>query len=334
MTGQPLLLAVDGGQTATKALVADLSGRVLGRGQGTAWDHLSNPDGREHSYRGLQEAAGAALCAACGSPVPAGLCFAAACVGATGLAGLANPGRPLVEGWLAELVAPEHTRVVGDIVTNLAGASGGRPGVVVIAGGGSAAWGTDGQGNEHMAGGWGHLLGDEGSGYDLGRQAIVAAARAADGRGPATALVALVPQHFGKEALSQVRGAVYSGELGRPQIASLAPVVTQAAVSGDKVAATLVQYAGRELALAAAVVARGLRQGDERVGVYPTGGVLAARPIHTAFRRALGRIAPFARVETPLLEPVGGALVLALQEAGVQVSAMVLDAIANSYRIT
>jgi N-acetylglucosamine kinase-like BadF-type ATPase len=210
-------------------------------------------------------------------------------------------------------VAPVKLLLVPDAHVALAGALGGQPGAVVISGTGSIAYGVDAAGRTARAGGWGWILGDEGSGYDIGRRAIMAALAAEDGTGPGTGLGLAICRAWALERVEQVVPAVY-GDLvaAKPRIASLVPVVIAAASAGDTVAAGLLAGAGRDLgALAAAVMGR-LALPEPLVAV--TGGVLSgSAPVRAAMAAALGALAPGARLVESAGTPADGAVWLARQ---------------------
>ena len=126
-----LLVAVDGGQTATKALVARMDGSVLAPGRGGPSDHFHGPDGVEKNRRAIQEAITFALSAAGAEPRE----VAASGLGLTGAPPQGEQG-PIVEQIVREVLPDARVTVVPDYIINLAGASAGKPGVVLIAGGG------------------------------------------------------------------------------------------------------------------------------------------------------------------------------------------------------
>jgi N-acetylglucosamine kinase-like BadF-type ATPase len=191
----------------------------------------------------------------------------------------------------------------------LAGAFRGGPGIVVIAGTGSGAAGRDAAGRTVRVGGHGYLLGDEGGGYWIGRQAVSAALRAADGTGPPTALTELVRRAF--DSLTGAEQQVHSRPTDRGLLARLVPVVTAAAVgrvppaagpapsgtapagpgpgpAGDPVAARILdEAAGHLVALATAV--------RDRLGPLPVagvGGVFRCAAVAAEFRAATGATDP------------------------------------------
>lgn len=301
-----LVLGIDGGQTSTRAAVADLEGRVLAQAQAGPWDNLSTEEKRGQCQAALGE-----LVWQIGAEVPLGqICYAA--LGLTGAQG----GAPIVEAWMRELlphlagVAVHH-----DTQSNFRGADPyGNPGVLVIAGGGSIAWGFDRAGREAFAGGYGYLLDDVGSGYELGRRAVLAVLEASQLRGPATGLTRALLDQLGLGQPWDLRVGFYDGTLDRKRVAGLLPVVARVAAKGDQVARRILRDGGAALAELAVAVMRQLEFWDPTV--YPTGGVFWVGLVREAFAGELSRRAPKAAVRVPRLEPLGGALVLALELAG------------------
>src|SRR5439155_11584445 len=131
-------------------------------------------------------------------------------------------------------------------------------------------------GREARASGWGYLFGDEGSAYAIGRAALQAASRTADGRNGPTSLLGKIPTYFKLPTFHDVWQAVYTPAITRPQIAGLAAVVTSTAREGDRVALALLEQAGHELALAALAVISALAMREAGMSVYTTGGVFRA----------------------------------------------------------
>src|SRR5690606_14401309 len=171
MSGDRLIVGIDGGATHTTAVVVDESGTELARVEGGPG--IINPADPAACVGRLAVLAWSAITAADAfAPVHA-LCCA-----------LAGAGRPEVrEGVRAELVREQiarHVTITTDAEAALADAFGDEPGILLIAGTGSIAWGRAEDGRLVRCGGWGALLGDEGSGYALGLGALGSAARAAD----------------------------------------------------------------------------------------------------------------------------------------------------------
>lgn len=323
---EPLLLAVDGGQTATKSLVAYVDGTVLGHGRGGPSDHFHIEGGIEKNRIAIQGAIVSALDAA---NVKARTVAAIA----LGLTGAPTGGDPtaIVEEIVRDVIDTGQIIVTPDYVTNLAGASGGMPGVVVIAGGGAISYGVTEDGREAVTGGYGFLVGDEGSAFNIGLLAIRAATRAADLREDATTLEAIVQEHLGLQSMRETPRVVYQAGFPRERISLLAPKVATAARDGDPAARRIIHAAGEELALSALGTIRQLFTQGTPVDVYLTGGVFAAGEILLgSFRDTLHQGWPEAQPRHPRFPPVVGALILAARAAGRTVDEDWLARIAHS----
>lgn len=291
MTSDRLLVSVDGGQTATKCLIARFDGTVLASGRGWPSDHFHGEGGVEKNRRAIHGAINAAIVAA---RTGAGRGTSVA----LGLTGVPTGGNqnPVVHDIVREILQPERITVVPDYVTNLAGASAGEPGVVLIAGGGTIGYGQTGDGREAIAGGFGYLLGDEGSAFHIGLRAISAVCRASDLRDGATALERIVREHFGIVTMREISRVVYRAGFSRDQISHLAPKVADAARAGDDAAFQILAGAGEELARTACGVLCQLSARDDHVVVYLTGSVFEAGGlVLDSFQKAL-------RVEWPSAE--------------------------------
>ncbi len=205
-----------------------------------------------------------------------------------------------------------QVRVVSDALVALYAALSGRPGIVVIAGTGAIALGRDLEGNLTRASGYGHVLGDEGSGFWLGREGLLAGLRALENRGRDTVLSRLLETEEPEEARSRVlelaRGAPSA-------VAELAPRVIEAARDGDEVARTLVEDATGELALTCASVSKRGRFG-ENPEVRTSGGLFRSRFFYELFRAKTLRAVEGARVAPSERPPAYGAALMALEELG------------------
>lgn len=305
-------LGVDGGATSTACAVCDDTGRILGVGHGGPSNHILAPGGEARARSAVETALGAAETAAGLQRVE----FACARFGMTGINRDTESARVFARV-AASLISARIMQIDNDASIALAGALAGRPGVIVVAGTGSVAFGRDPSDRETRVGGWGYLFGDEGSAFALGLAGVRAALRAHDGVGPRTALEARIPQHFGRR-VTEIPPLYYEGRLERSEIAAAAPAVTGAAASGDPVALPLVAEAAQALAaFAAAVIAR-LTWPDAAVPVAPVGGVFkAGRVILDPLRTALATRVPGAVLVPARFAPAVGALLLGLRAAGV-----------------
>lgn len=198
-----------------------------------------------------------------------------------------------------------------DAFVTLTGATAGRPGVVVISGTGSIAFGVNSQGKRARAGGWGHVLGDEGSGYDIARRGLIAALRDFDGRGPRTSLRERLTGELYLSSIEEVIPLLYSGQLSQRNLAALYPLVVSAAEEEDPVAVGLLEEAAEELSCAASAVLRGL---DEPVAlpVVMWGGAFQNGPrLRRYFEESLSRRCSGFVLREPEHPPEFGALLLA-----------------------
>lgn len=229
-----------------------------------------------------------------------------------GVAGAAPCHSASAIPWLREVVRavlPDALVVPSaDYEIALVGALGRRQGVLVLAGTGSLAYGVNEAGESALAGAWGYLLDDAGSGYWLGRQALEAIARAADGRGPLTALSDAVLGTLGLPDAYALVPWLYDRDGPRIRdVAALAPLVLTQAEAGDTVAGQIVARACDELTLAVRTVIRRLRM--ENPPIAFAGGLLTApNLLSTALCRALG----LRTLPQPRYPPVIGAALLAL----------------------
>ncbi len=306
------LLAIDGGQTSTRSLIASLDGTIVGYGGGGPEDHFHSADGLEKNRSAIHDAIRSALDAA-------GLSATHVRAIGLGLTGMSFDGQetPIVEDIVREILQPKHVVAAPDCVTNLAGASAGEAGVVVIAGGGTIAYGVLRDGSRQArAGGLGYLL-DEGSAFDIGRRAVGAAARASDGRGDSTTLMSIVMDSFHLTTMRDITKIIYAAGFARERIAALAPLVAREAESGDCVSLSIMTGAANELARLALAVVRDLTLANGAVSIYPTGGVFKAGDIlGRPFAAAVHAGWPTAEVRLPRYPPVIGSLLLARQACG------------------
>lgn len=316
------VLAFDCGGTTTRAAVSDRHGRVLGVGVAGPANYLVVGPA---AARAALECAMHLAAMHAGLPTPA---FAAAAIAMAG-AGL-GADQPALTALIEGLPAAGIV-VDGDMVAALAGAFPDGSGVVVVAGTGSIAFGMAADGRRVQVGGWGHLLGDEGSGYAIGIGALRAILRAHDGRQAPTQLTPAILATLGIAAVPEVIERVYRRGLPRDEIAAFAPVVTRAAGRHDPTARGIVDRAGRDLAYLAATALRRLGLSGQAARVAPCGGLFQdPHGVGAPFRRHLARYRPQARVVAPALSPLGGAIVLALRAAGYPVDAAVRANLAHS----
>jgi len=292
------VLGIDAGGTKTVGLLAEETGRVVAEARGTGANLQTHGELEvEKVFDGILEELGSR-----GK-------IAAVCLG---IAGVDRPhDEEVIRGILRRLGYRETARVVNDAAIALVAGASERAGIVILAGTGSIAYGADRAGNTARSGGYGFLLADEGSGYWLGHQALRAAVRSADGRGPRSLLADLVFESLGVGSVAEMVPVVYEKGLPKFRIAAHAGLVQKASDRGDAVATALLEEAALELSLAARAVAARLSLGEGPYRVVLAGGVFKACPTLPARIEACLRL-PGAELVPLRVEPAQGAVTLAL----------------------
>jgi N-acetylglucosamine kinase-like BadF-type ATPase len=291
------VIGVDAGATKTVGLLADEAGRILAQARGSGANlHVQGEAQVEAVLQALFAELG-------GIGAVRAVCI--------GMAGVDRPhDEEVVRGLLARLGHRDRVRIAHDAWIALVAGSPAHIGIVVSSGTGSIAFGIDTGGRTARAGGFGSLLGDEGSGYWLGNHALRAVVRASDGRGPATRLTAMVFEALAIRSVDELVPLVYEHHLPRSAIAGLAGRVERARAQGDGVAADLLARAADELVAAAQAVSRKLRF-DKPHPVVLAGGVFQACP--SLARLVTDRLGlPLARPTVLEREPAHGAVSMAL----------------------
>ncbi len=322
------LLGVDGGGTRTRSVLLEVheppelreplaatgpaSGlrlRVLGRGEAASCNRYSV--GPEAALRNLLSSAREALSSAGLDAAPA--LRDARIAWGLGLAGAISI-RDVAE-WRERLqphLAPGSRLCIGeDALAAQSGAFAGGPGAILIAGTGANAFGRDAQGRTARADGLGPLLGDRGSGFWIGQEALRATARHHDGVAACPLLHREVLAFFEAPDAPALVPVVYAPGWTKDRAAALVPAVSRAAQLGDTHAFAILEAAGTELAHTAAAVLLQLQLQE----VALLGGVLEHVPaVARAFELALRAAAPQARLVKPRHEASVGAALLALPE--------------------
>jgi glucosamine kinase len=304
-----VILAIDGGGSRTRCLAIDRTGGIIGRAESGPANHLLVD--REIVISSLSEAIDGALRRG-GVSRSEIACLSAGMAGVdydgTGAAEMEAVFRAL---GFAELV------INGDMVIAHAGALGGRPGVLALAGTGSVVLGIGADGSRIKVGGWGPVYGDEGSAYDIAQRALRAAARAYDGRGPQTELLEAMIDALGLGDFQETVTRIYVARMEPREIAALCRVAYQSAEAGDEVARAIFLQAGADLAEG---VIAALRQLDLIGGnslVSYQGSVLEACTLaRESFSARLRQQFPQLSVQPPRATPVIGAYLLGCEALG------------------
>lgn len=291
-----LVVGMDAGGTKTRAFAVTRGGEIVGRGAGGGANLLSSPD--------PQGSIAAALREALAGRIPDAVVLS--CAGGERAADRAK-GRAILASLLGPDVAVDVTH---DAKAALYAGNPAGCGVVLISGTGSIAYGRNDQGVEARCGGWGYLVGDEGSAVWIGQEGLRAASYDHDGRGSPTAISRHLFEDLGATDFNDVLPLLYGKPHPSPAILAATRAVARAFAESDGIAVNIVQRGARSLAEMAATVARELFL--ESGPVYLAGGAFEnVRPLEKAVRLELLSALPRAAVEPVGEEPAMGAARLA-----------------------
>lgn len=313
-----IVVGVDGGGSRTRAVVADEGGTELGRATGPGC--AVRPGEAAASARVIVAAVREALVAAgLEDVVPQALCVGVAGVGR-------EVERERLHGVLTESQVAEDVLVRPDAIVALDDAFGDGAGVLLIAGTGSVAYARGPTGTVARCGGWGPVIGDEGSGAWIGRRALSIVAAASDGREPETALVGAILTATELQGTGEL--IPWAASASPAELASLAPAVAQAADAGDLRANALLAMAVEELMLHVRTLGRQLFV-DERahIPVALSGGLLhRGSPLRRRLEHRIRTAVPGAAVRAEPVVPERGAIRNALRLLGLEMGAEVVPA--------
>lgn len=289
-----LFAGIDAGQTSTTAAIGGGDGRTIAVGYAGPADEIG---AHSQSTRLRDALEGAIADALSNAELPAETRFDAIVAGISGYEGRVYGQEPRLPG--------ARVTLVHDTVIAHAGALAGAPGVVVIAGTGSAAYAVFADGSTHFEGGWGYLFGDEGSAFWIARNAISLATYHGDCEGTRALL-----SFFDVHTLRELVRAFYVGDVSRASLASFAPVCIEAAKKNEGCPCLCDPplAAARELARLASRAARGRA---DALDVAFVGGLVADRWLRERIAQLLAQELPSATLVEPQGDPVDGALVLA-----------------------
>jgi glucosamine kinase len=296
------VIGIDGGGSNVRVVVATPAMQIVGQASGSS----ANPNsaGREAAAAALQSTIHAAL-------ADAGLTVGDISAAAAGVAGaLTTP----THNWLSETLSPVlpdmPLLLSSDAEIALMGAHGERRGVLVLSGTGSAIYGVNAAGETAVAGGWGYLLGDEGSGYWIALQALQAVANAADGLIPSTRLSQII---FDKLTISDARQMVnwLYGQFSVKLVASLAPLIL--ATEDDPAVQQIIERGAAELAARTRVIMHRLNMPDAPIAF--AGGLLGESNL---LSRRLCEMLDLTALPVSKYSPVMGAVILALDLIGLK----------------
>lgn len=303
-------IGIDGGGTNTRSLRADENGRIVGTGK-------AGSTNRNHHLRDEVRAnlRSALLAASGGKQIENSTTIFMGMCGVSNDADRADIISVVRE--IAEVGNACKIIVENDAVIGLAGGLSGRPGMVLIAGTGSACLGVNSSGESYWCGGWGALADDSGSAPWMGIRAIQAAVRAEDGRGEATKLRQIVFEFLGLKHPRELIDRVHNKGLRREEIGTLAPRIIAAAEQGDGTAKNIVRDAAQELGLMVSTTAGHLFGGEASEAILVGGLALSGPPFQPMLIKEIGSRAKTVRVREPEMSPVQGAVLEAMRAGNV-----------------
>jgi N-acetylglucosamine kinase-like BadF-type ATPase len=304
------VIGIDSGGTKTTAILCALDNAILAEAQGGP----SN-----FQIIGVEQSAATIL------DLIETCCHSVGCkvsqIGAI-VAGLAGAGRPgdqqqMTDGLLASAEKRNLTlnkiRIESDARIALEGAFGGKPGIILIAGTGSIVFGKDDRGKTHRAGGWGRIIGDDGSGYAIGQEAFRAVARYLDDLGGKTKLGKFLDAKYGFKTQEDIINALYKRNF---DVASIAPTVIEAASGGDRIARRILIDGCSGLTELARVVCSKMNKGKNfnKPQLVMTGSLLLNQNIYSRMvRLSIKRNLPHVSIREPESSPVVGAALMAIK---------------------
>ncbi|XZO01942.1 MAG: N-acetylglucosamine kinase [Microcoleus sp.] len=313
------VFGIDGGGTKTICLLMDENQVVLGRGEAGPSNYQTL--GIESAKQSIQLAIEQAVISANINP-DSHLNIEAICLG---LAGVGRPKDQEIVQFLVQNLqltpnlpvtrsfGPRNIIISSDSAIALVGGTGNPVGLAVISGTGSIVYGQNRHGKTKRVGGWGYILGDEGSAYNIAIQGLQAALSFYDGRQIYTTLAENFQIHLGLKNLEDLVEVVYRRGWGVKEIAALAPIVDRAAAEGDPIAEGIMDSAVAQLVLATKTAISGLFNQTEEFEIVLIGGVWGGvGNCQSRFETAISAIAPNAQVIAPRHEPAFGAGLLAL----------------------
>lgn len=312
-----LLIGIDGGGTHSTAVAAWPDGRIaaVAYGDGLNFYNVGVDVVKQRINAMVQD-----LCEQADAPLHC------VCVGMSALDGPGDEATHTL--FTSDVIAREQLDLQSDAYIALAGFARGEPGMIVICGTGSMLLLCDKDGNQHVSGGWGYLLGDAGSGYTLAREGLLAAIDASEGLAPATTLEALACQYFSTPTLRQTIDRVYAPDFTPDRLAGFARHVLAEAKNGDGAARAILERNMERLARQAAHLLN-KEPTARRVGLY--GGIFAhSDEARAAFTKTLKALAPQAEVSFLSAPPEIGAVIHLMQKEG-SLSEEILHNLTYSY---
>ena len=306
-----LYLGIDGGGTRTRAILVDAHGHVFGEGEAGPSNY--NNVSLDHAGQALRKATAAAWSHAGQKFQPATAAF----LGGAGIKASVDITRLASLAESVQLAPAGHITVANDLYNALAGGLAGLPGIALIAGTGTNCLGRDPTGNSFMCGGWGWLLDDVGGGVGIALAGLRAAARAADGRSPATGILPAALAFYGLTEANELLERLYVRGCPPDELAAFAQVITREAGFGDKTASAILMEGANALAELVAGTARQLDFPEGPDVVLLGGCATSGAPYQALIESAILAAVPRARLAKPRGTPLHGAALNVLAHAGI-----------------
>jgi N-acetylglucosamine kinase-like BadF-type ATPase len=311
MAKKQFVIGMDGGGTKTTALLAELRGNVLVEQTGgpSNFQIIGVGKAAEVLFDLIER-----CCAEIGCSLDEVRSIAAGLTGAGREGDQERMRNGLAEYARRRRVTLRQVVIESDARIALEGAFKGKVGIILISGTGSIAFGKDRAGNVHRAGGWGRVLGDEGSGYSIGRDALNVVTKDLDGRGKPSLLTKLVARQFGLSDQERITAAIYRENF---DIASLAPLVIEAATSHDLEASRILNKATFELAEHVRALLNKIEKASrvrQKIPLAFIGGVISSDNVFSnILRHKIIFSLPQISIVKPEAPPAYGAVLLALR---------------------
>ncbi|WP_430790835.1 N-acetylglucosamine kinase [Virgibacillus flavescens] len=297
------VIGIDGGGTKTEALMANEEGIIIARSNaGPSNPNALSADELQQTLAGLLTELREQVPGQFGNTTHL---FA-------GIAGTGETKNRETTRRILKKMLPDETivDVFPDTINALYSGTFGKPGIVQIAGTGSITYGINNESHHDRVGGWGYLFGDEGSGFDIGKQAIVSSLKAIDGRGRETLLLDMLYDHFNVSDGQALITEIYSSPTPKSRIAPISKLVFQAYYKHDPVATEIIQYAADELTTSILTLHKKLFKRDESVPVVLCGGVFNDRELlPLLIKKELAAYSPLVSLVIPEISPVCGSLI-------------------------
>lgn len=299
------VIGIDGGGTKTALKLADKNENIVLTMEGGPCN--INSMGKEAVLNMLKELLNDALKKAQLSLED----IEAICIGTAGV------DRPSDKAIMEEIIRSAgfkgKTIITNDAVTALYGGVGGAEGVILISGTGSICYGRNTNGETKRAGGWGHIIGDEGSGYYIGISAINRIAKAFDGIEESTLMTDLILNHLKLKNATELIDYVYRSGAGKSEIASLAKLVDEAYKQGDIAAEEILEKAAYELFLISKAVLDGLNLNNKKTVLAVNGSVIEKNQrVASEFKRLMSKNYPLVEVVNMKNDAAYGAVLMAI----------------------